>query len=66
MPLVSEPFLARVSPRHGVAPHDSLLARRVEAAKQKLRDDRLTLSDVAQACGFADQNRLTPTHTLIS
>jgi AraC-like DNA-binding protein len=43
----------------GVAPHRWLLARRVEVAKEKLRDGRLTLLDVALACGFADQSHLT-------
>ena len=49
----------------GVAPHSWLLTRRVEAAKEKLRDDRLTLSDVALACGFADQSHLTRVFTRI-
>jgi AraC family transcriptional regulator len=47
----------------GVAPHNWLLARRVEAAKEKLRDDRLSLSDVALVCGFADQSHLTRVFT---
>jgi AraC family transcriptional regulator len=47
----------------GVAPHNWLLTRRVEAAKEKLRDHRLTLSDVALACGFADQSHLTRVFT---
>jgi AraC family transcriptional regulator len=47
----------------GVAPHTWLLARRVEAAKDKLRDGALSLSDVAVACGFADQSHLTKVFT---
>jgi AraC family transcriptional regulator len=47
----------------GVAPHNWLLTRRVEVAKEKLRDDRLSLSDVALACGFADQSHLTRVFT---
>jgi AraC family transcriptional regulator len=47
----------------GAAPHNWLLARRVEAAEEKLRDDRLTLLDVALACGFADQSHLTRVFT---
>jgi AraC family transcriptional regulator len=43
----------------GVAPHNWLLMRRVEVAKEKLRENRLSLSDVALACGFADQSHLT-------
>jgi AraC-like DNA-binding protein len=49
----------------GVAPHNWLLTRRVELAKEKLRDDRLSLSDVALACGFADQSHLTKVFTRI-
>jgi AraC-like DNA-binding protein len=49
----------------GVAPHSWLLTRRVEAAKEKLRDDRLTLLDVALACGFADQSHLTRVFTRV-
>jgi AraC family transcriptional regulator len=47
----------------GVAPHNWLLTRRVELAKEKLRDDRSTLPDVALACGFADQSHLTRVFT---
>jgi AraC family transcriptional regulator len=65
VPLVGEPFLSRVSPLHGVAPHNWLLARRVEVAKERLRDDRLSLLDVALACGFADQSHLTRVFTRV-
>jgi Helix-turn-helix domain len=34
-----------------------------EVAKEKLRDRRLSLSDVALACGFADQSHLTRVFT---
>jgi AraC family transcriptional regulator len=47
----------------GVAPHNWLLTRRVELAKEKLRDDRLSLMDVALACGFADQSHFTRVFT---
>ena len=43
----------------GVAPHKWLTERRVELSKEKLRDDGLSLSDVAAECGFSDQNHLT-------
>jgi AraC family transcriptional regulator len=49
----------------GVAPHSWLLARRVEVAKEKLRDGRLSLFDVALVCGFADQSHLTRVFTRI-
>jgi AraC family transcriptional regulator len=47
----------------GVAPHQWLLTHRIEAAKQKLRDRRLSLSEVALSCGFADQSHLTRSFT---
>ena len=47
----------------GVAPHNWLLMRRVEVAKEKLRNTRLSLSEVAFACGFADQSHLTRVFT---
>jgi transcriptional regulator GlxA family with amidase domain len=37
----------------GTAPHQWLLTKRIEAAKGKLRDNKIPLSDVALACGFA-------------
>ncbi len=50
----------------GVAPHKWLMERRVEVAKEKLRDGRLSLSDVALACGFADQSHLTRVFTQLA
>jgi AraC-like DNA-binding protein len=47
----------------GMAPHKWLLSRRIELAKEKLRDDRLPLSDVALECGFGDQSHLTRVFT---
>jgi AraC family transcriptional regulator len=47
----------------GAAPHNWLLTHRVDLAKEKLRDDRLPLVDVALACGFADQSHLTRVFT---
>ena len=49
----------------GAPPHGWLMAHRVEAAKAKLRDRRLSLSQVALACGFADQSHLTRVFTSI-
>jgi AraC-like DNA-binding protein len=43
----------------GMAPHRWLLVRRVERAKELLRRGRRSLSDVALACGFADQSHFT-------
>ena len=47
----------------GMAPHQWLLTKRIEAAKGKLRDNKIPLSDVALACGFADQSHLTRVFT---
>ena len=47
----------------GMPPHNWLLRRRIEVAKGKLRDNRMPLSDVAFACGFADQSHLTRVFT---
>jgi AraC family transcriptional regulator len=43
----------------GVAPHQWLIEQRVVLSKEKLRDDKLSLSDVASECGFSDQSHLT-------
>ena len=47
----------------GLPPHKWLLTRRIEVAKEKLGDRRLSLSDVAVACGFADHSHLTRVFT---
>ena len=40
----------------GVAPHNWLIEQRIVLSKEKLRDDRLPLTDVAAECGFCDQS----------
>jgi AraC family transcriptional regulator len=47
----------------GSAPHHWLLKHRVSVAKEKLRDHRLSLSEVALTCGFSDQSHLTRVFT---
>lgn len=47
----------------GMAPHRWLMKRRIEVAKEKLRDGRWSLTDVAAACGFSDQSHLTRAFT---
>lgn len=47
----------------GVPPHRWLLNRRVERAKELLPNSKLSLSDVALACGFGDQSHFTRTFT---
>ena len=47
----------------GVAPHAWLLNRRVEVAKDLLRDRDSSLSEIALSCGFADQSHFTRVFT---
>jgi AraC family transcriptional regulator len=47
----------------GVPPHTWLLQHRIEVAKEKLRDRRVSVSQVALTCGFADQSHLTRVFT---
>lgn len=43
----------------GASPHAWLMRRRVDAAKSMMHTDRLPLSEIALACGFADQSHFT-------
>lgn len=43
----------------GEPPHRWLMRRRVERAKALLAGDRLSIVEVAQACGFASQSHMT-------
>jgi AraC family transcriptional regulator len=43
----------------GMAPHRWQIGRRVETAKGLLPNEKLSLSEVALACGFADQSHFT-------
>jgi AraC-like DNA-binding protein len=47
----------------GVAPHGWLQNRRVELAKDLLRDRQSSLSEIALHCGFADQSHFTRVFT---
>ena len=47
----------------GVPPHRWLLNQRVQRAKELLPNAKLSLSDVALACGFGDQSHFTRTFT---
>jgi AraC family transcriptional regulator len=47
----------------GVAPHRWLINRRVDLAKDLLRDRNAPLSEVALRCGFADQSHFTRVFT---
>jgi AraC family transcriptional regulator len=50
----------------GVAPHKWLQSLRIDAAKNLLRKQEKTLSDVALACGFADQSHFTRVFTRLT
>ena len=50
----------------GVSPHQWLLKRRVDQAKGLLRDGKLSLSEVALACGFGDQSHFTRVFTKLT
>jgi AraC family transcriptional regulator len=43
----------------GQSPHQFVMSYRVEQARKLLASPRITLSDVALRCGFADQSHLT-------
>lgn len=47
----------------GATPHQWLVQRRLEAAKDLIRSCRMPLSTVALSCGFADQSHLTRVFT---
>ena len=58
----------RISTRHfsrafrqsvGMPPHRWLLRRRVEKARGLLRESKLTMSEIAAVCSFADQSHFT-------
>jgi AraC family transcriptional regulator len=50
----------------GMPRHKWLLSRRIELAKEKLRDGRSSISDVALECGFSDQSHLTRVFTRLA
>jgi len=43
----------------GLAPHQWLTRRRIQAAMEMMKDCGKTLAEIATACGFADQSHLT-------
>lgn len=50
----------------GLSPHQWLLQRRIEKAHALLRDSRLSLAEIARACGFADQSHFTKAYTRVN
>ena len=49
----------------GATPHNWLIEQRIALSREKLRDDPLSLADVAAECGFADQSHFTKHFTRI-
>jgi AraC family transcriptional regulator len=47
----------------GLSPHQWLLQCRIEKAHALLRECRLSLAEIARACGFADQSHFTKAYT---
>ena len=43
----------------GLSPHQWLLRRRIDEAEELLRNGKLSLAEIAHACGFADQSHFT-------
>ncbi|WP_049783800.1 helix-turn-helix domain-containing protein [Acaryochloris marina] len=43
----------------GVPPYRYVLQRRIQQAKQLLKNDSLSITDIALTCGFADQSHMT-------
>jgi AraC family transcriptional regulator len=43
----------------GLSPHQWLIQSRIEKAHALLREGRLSLAEIARACGFADQSHFT-------
>jgi AraC family transcriptional regulator len=52
-------FARRFKLTYAVSPYQYVIERRLERAKQLLRQTRLPLSEVAGACGFGDQSHFT-------
>ena len=68
LPLAELARACRLSPGHfarafrqttGQPPHRWLMEQRIEKAKQLLVDSTLSLAEIAQTCGFADQSHFT-------
>jgi AraC family transcriptional regulator len=68
VPLAELARACKLSPSHfarafrqttGQPPHRWLMEQRIEKAKQLLVDTPLSLAQIAQRCGFADQSHFT-------
>jgi AraC family transcriptional regulator len=51
-------FVAMFKRSTGLAPHQYLLAQRIERARALLAESRVPIADVAARTGFADQSHL--------
>lgn len=57
--LSSSAFLRAFRKTMGLAPHQWLLVRRIERARDLIREGDLPLSEIALSAGFSDQSHLT-------
>ncbi len=57
--LSSSYFVQAFKKSTGMTPHRWLMQRRVEKAKELLRNSETPAADVALACGFANQSHFT-------
>lgn len=56
-------FIKAFHEMEGVAPYHWFMQRRIAQAQTLLCDESMTLSSVANACGFADQSHFTKAFT---
>ena len=56
--LSSSHFARAFKAETGIPPHRWLMHRRIDRASKLLINEKLTISEVAQLCGFADQSHL--------
>jgi AraC-like DNA-binding protein len=54
-------FSALFTEQFHIGPHQYLLHLRIQQAQQLLKNDALTLSDIAEMCGFSDMHHLSKT-----
>src|SRR6185369_16223823 len=52
-------FAAQFRRATGMGPHEYLLRRRIDRAKQLLRDSHFSVLDIAISCGFESQPHFT-------
>lgn len=59
--LTAKHFARAFKQSTGLPPHQYLILQRIEAAKRHLIGSKMSLANIALACGFADQSHFTAT-----